>query len=110
MALEPGRDAQPLAKKRPTVALVSLDKQSHDILQDCFSQFAIDVIPATDSAVLKKEKLEGCVVSLADKNVEETVAQARNSAWQKRMVIYAIGAASEMRNLTRYGVNVIMDA
>lgn len=110
MALEPGRDAQPLAKKRPTVALVSLDKQSHDILQDCFGQFAIDVIAATDSAILKKEKLEGCVVSLADKNVEETVVQARNSAWQKRMVIYAIGQASEMRNLTKYGVNVIMDA
>jgi PilZ domain len=110
MALEPGRDAQPLAKKRPTVALVSLDKQSHETLQDCFSQFAIDVIAATDSAILKKEKLEGCVVSLANANVEDTVAQARNSAWQKRMVIYAIGQAAEMRNLGRYGVNVIMDA
>ena len=110
MALEPGRDAQPLAKKRPTVALFSLDKQSHDTLQDCFSQFAIDVISATDVAILKKEKLEGCVVSLANANVEETVAQARNSAWQKRMVIYALGSAADIRGLGRYGVNVIMDS
>src|SRR5689334_4919537 len=108
MALEPGRDAQPLAKKRPTVALVSLDKQSHETLQDCFSQFAIDVIAATDSAILKKEKFEGCVVSLANANVEDTVAQARTPARQERMVIYAIGQGAEMGKLGRYGVDVIM--
>jgi hypothetical protein len=107
---EPGRDAQPLVKKKPTVALFSLDKQSHDTLRECFSQFSIDVVAADDASILEKEKLEGCVVSLASPSVEKTVAQARTSDWQKRMVIYAIGPVNNIRNLAQYGLNVILDA
>lgn len=108
--LEPGRDATPLAKKKPTVALFSLDRKSHDTLRDCFNQFNIDVVAADDDTILRKEKLEGCVVSLDSPVVEKIVSQARNSAWQKRMVIYAIGPTANIRSLTRYGVNVVLDS
>lgn len=107
---EPGRDATPSAKKKPTVALFSLDAQSHETLRDCFSQFGIDIVVADDVSILRKEKLEGCVVSLTSPTVEDTVAQARNSPWQKRMVIYAVGPASNIIGLTRYGVNVVLDS
>src|SRR6185369_10181176 len=97
--VEQGRDGTPLAKKRPTVAFFNLDQQSHDTLRDCFTQFNIDVL-AADESILKEDKLEGCVVSLNHPAVEETVAQARNSSWQRRMVIYAIGPASQILGLT----------
>lgn len=107
---EPGRDAIPLFKKKPTVALFPLDQQSQDTLRDCFSQFSIDVVPAADTTILGKEKLEGCVVSLSSEEVEKIVAEARNSAWQQQMVIYAVGASDNIRRLTKYGINVLMDA
>lgn len=107
---EPGRDGTPLAKKKPTVALLSLDQLSRDVLSECFTQHSVDVIAADDANVLHKEKLEGCVVSLDSPNVEETVAQARNLAWQKRMVIYGVGPGAKVVGLTKYGINVVLDA
>ena len=97
---EQGRDGTPWAKKKPTVALFPLDQQSKDILRDCFSQFSIDVVAAHDSTILHKEKLEGCVVSLTSPTVESIVAEARNSAWQKRMVVYAVGPTANISGLT----------
>ena len=107
---EPGRDAMPWVKKKPTVALFPMDQQSQDILRDCFNQFSIDVIPANDTTILRKEKLEGCVVSLTSPTVENIVADARNSAWQKRMLIYAVGPSANIRGLTKYGINVLLDS
>lgn len=107
---EPGRDGTPLAKKKPTVALFSLDPTSRDVLTECFNQFRVDVLQADDISVLRKEKLEGCVVSLTSSDVEETVAQARNLPWQKRMVIYAVGPTGNIVRLTKYGINVVLDA
>lgn len=107
---EPGRDAMPWAKKKPTVAIFSLDQQSRDVLRDCFSQFGIGVTPADDVGILNKEKLEGCVISLTQSGVENIVAQARQSPWQRRMVIYAVGPAGNIRALTQFGINVLLDA
>lgn len=107
---EPVRDATRPAKKKPTVALFPLDNQSKDIVYDCFSHFSIDLISADDSTILHREKLEGCVVSLTSSTVENIVAEARNSAWQKRMVIYAVGPAANIRGLTKYGINVLLDS
>jgi hypothetical protein len=107
---EQGRDGTPWAKKKPTVALFPLDQQSKDILSDCFSQFSIDVVAAHDTTILHKEKLEGCVVSLTSPMVENIVAEARNSAWQKRMVVYAVGPAADITGLTKYGINVHLDS
>lgn len=107
---EQGRDGTASAKKKPTVALFPLDQQSKDILRDCFSQFSIDVVAARDTTILHKEKLEGCVVSLTSPIVENIVAEARNSAWQKRMVVYAVGPAANIRGLPKYGINVLLDS
>jgi len=107
---EQGRDGTPWAKKKPTVALFPLDQQSKDILRDCFSQFSIDVVAAHDTTILHKEKLEGCVVSLTGSTVENIVAEARNSAWQKRMVIYAAGPAANISGLTKFGINVHLNS
>jgi PilZ domain len=106
---EPGRDATPWAKKKPTVAIFPMDQESTDVLRDCFTRFSIDVSPATDTAILRKEKLEGCVVSLMTPHVEKIVAEARNSAWQKCMVVYAVGARAQLRDLIQYGVNVLLE-
>ena len=107
---EQGRDGMPWAKKKPTVALFPLDQQSEDILLDCFSQFGIDAVAAHDTTILRKEKLEGCVVSLTSPTVENIVAEARNSAWQKRMVVYAVGPAANIIGLTKHGINVHLDS
>lgn len=107
---EPGRDGTPIAKKRPTVAIFTVDAQTHAMLTECFNQHGVDVLAAENIDVLRKEKLEGCVVSLSSPNTEELVAEARNLAWQKRMVIYAVGAAANIRGLTKYGINVVFDA
>lgn len=106
---EPGRDAMPWVKKRPTVALFPMDQQSTDNFRDCFTQFSVDVIPATDATILRKEKLEGCVVSLTSPDVESIVAAARTSAWQKRMVVYAVGPSANLRGLIQYGINVLLE-
>lgn len=100
----------PSVKKRPTVALFSIDRESQDILRDCFTQFSIDVTPVDDTSFLRKDKFEGCVVSMASPAVETTVAEARNSALQKRMVIYAVGSGGNLRTLTKYGINVVLDS
>ena len=106
---EPGRDGTPLAKKNPTVAMFPIDPQSQAVLAECFAQSGIEVMATDDLDVLRKEKLEGCVVSLGSPNVEETVAQARRLPWQKRMVIYAIGSAANILGLTKYGINIVLD-
>ena len=100
----------PSVKKRPTVALFSIDTESMEILRDCFTQFRIDITPADDPTFLRKDKFEGCVVSLASPAVEKIVAEARNSALQKRMVIYALGSGTNLRALTKYGINVVLDS
>ncbi len=103
-------DGLPAAKKKPTVALFSLDDESNSTLRDCFGQFNIDVLAGSDVALLRKEKLEGCVVSLTSPTAETIVAAARDSAWQKRMVIYGVGPVNSMLSLTKYGINVLLDA
>ncbi len=103
-------DTVPPPKKKPTVALFPMDQESRNVLRDCFSQFNIDVIGGHDTTILRKEKLEGCVISLTSPGAEGVVAAARDSAWQKRMVIYAVGPVASMANMTKYGINVLLDA
>lgn len=107
---EPGRDGTPLAKKRPTVAIFTVDQQTRNLLTECFNQHGVDVLAAEDVEIFRKEKLEGCVVALAGSDTERVVEQARNLPWQKRMVIYAVGAAGNILGLTKYGINVVLDA
>lgn len=106
---EPGRDGTPLAKKRPTVAIFEVDQQTNSILTECFNQHGVEVSAAKDLDIFRKEKLEGCVVSLASSNTEEVVAHARSLPWQKRMVIYAVGPTGNILGLTKYGINVVLD-
>jgi hypothetical protein len=90
--------------------MFALDSHSREVLQECFHQFRIEVLPAADAGALRKGKVEGCVVSLTSPDVEATVAQARNLPWQKRMVIYAVGPTSNILGLTKYGINVVLDS
>ena len=107
---EQGRDGAPWAKKKPTVALFPLDRQSDETLRDSFSQFSIEAVAAHDTTVLCEKKLEGCVVSLTSPMAEDIVAQARQSAWQKRIVVYAVGPAAGISGLAKYGINVHMES
>ncbi len=107
---DPGRDAKPWAKKRPTVALFPMDQASMDSLCESFSQFNIDTRPAGDGHIFRKEKLEGCVVSLASAHAGAIVAEARSSPWQKRMVIYGIGTTFQLQSIIQYGVNVLLQS
>jgi hypothetical protein len=106
---EPGRDGAPSARKRPTVALFAVDQQSDHLLTECFNQHGVDVLAAEDLEIFRREKVEGCIVSLSSPNTEKVVEQARNLPWQKRMVIYAVGPAANMLGLTKYGINVVLD-
>ncbi len=104
----PGRDAKPWAKTKPKVALFPMDQESMNSLSESFTQFGIDVSRASDGRIFHAEKLEGCAVSLASDNAEAILAEARGSAWQKRMVVYGVGTSSQLRGVTQYGINVLL--
>jgi len=103
---------QPQVKKvHARAALVNLDSKSAGILRDCFKQFGIGsaILSAEEVERLLHEKFDACAVGI-DENAGEVLKAARESKYNRRMLIFAICASlGEAVKLSRYGLNVLLE-
>ncbi len=94
------------------LAAIGIEESSTGVLQDCFKQFGIQVIPVSGDApaVFARRKFEGCVLPLYAPNAEEVLRAARNSASNRPMVIYGIARnTQEALRFSAYGLNAVFD-
>jgi hypothetical protein len=101
-----------VAKVVAKVASVGIDQSSNTLLQDCFKQFGIQVIPVQGEApaILGKQKFEGCLLRLYAADAEEILKSVRNSSSNRKMVIYGIARnTQEALRFSSFGVNAILD-
>ena len=103
----------PQSKKvHARAALVNLDAKSAAILRDCFKQFGIgsDILSAAEAKRLLNEKFDACAVGI-DENAAEVLKAARESKYNRRMLIFAICASlGEAVKHSRYGLNVLLES
>jgi len=97
------------AKRNPRVAIFHLDDASCVLLRDSFKQFNIDVVCTTELDVLERQKFEGCVAPLYTREGLSVPAFVRNSSWHRRMVIYGVGDAADLRKASQFGISVLID-
>jgi hypothetical protein len=91
--------------------LVDLQDSSRKLLTECFRQFGIDAVPMTAEKAerLAKEKFDACVIRVGS-HAEPTLAAARTSRSNSRMVIYGLGgSAKEAMGLSQYGLNAVFN-
>jgi len=91
---------------------VGVEPASNSFLQDCFKQFGITVVPVGENfaEVLGSRKFEACVLRLYDPEAEKILSAARNSASNRKMVIYGIARNTvEALRFSSFGVNAIFD-
>lgn len=93
-------------------ASIGLEKASNTLLQDCFRQFEIQIIPMEDDpeVAFNRQKFEACILKLYDENAEKILKAARNSPSNRRIVVYGIARNTQeaLRHST-YGINAIFD-
>jgi Tfp pilus assembly protein PilZ len=94
-------------------AMVGVEAGAGKLLEECFRQFQIDVVPLEgDSAAhrLKTEKFEALVIRLQPET-ESLMEQARNSRSNKRVVIYGIAKdTQDAMRYSRFGINALFEA
>ena len=102
--------APPRSRKASArVALVDIKEPARSLLADCFKQFGIEALLLTGgvSELLKREKLEACVVHLTAE-AAPVMESVRTSPSNNRMVIYGLGgSAQEAMKFSKYGVNAV---
>jgi hypothetical protein len=102
---------QILKKAAARAVLVNVDQPTTAILRDCFKQFSIHVqsISAIDTERFQKEKADAVVVVL-DGDATPVLEAVRNSASNRRAVIFAICAAvGDAIRYSRFGINVLLE-
>jgi len=93
-------------------ASVHIDPACNAFLGDCFRQFGIGIVPVEGDpvAVLNCQKFEACVLRLYDPDADRILKAARNSASNRRMVIYGIARnTQEALRYSNYGINAVLD-
>jgi len=109
-----GHSLVPLSPSRKfsaRAALVDLQDSSRILLTECFRQFGIDAIPMTAEKAerLAKEKFDACVVRVGN-HAAPTLATARKSRSNSRMIIYGLGGSmKEAMGLSQYGLNAVFN-
>lgn len=94
------------------VASIGLDDATNTLLQDCFKQFGIHLnsINGNFADALGRQKFEACVIKLYAPDAEKVLSAARNSASNRRIVIYGIARnTQEALRFSSYGINAIFD-
>jgi hypothetical protein len=94
------------------IATVHIDPACNAFLGDCFRQFGISVVPLQGDpvAIFQRQKFEACVVRLYDPEADKILKAARNSASNRRMVIYGIARnTQEALRYASYGINAVLD-
>jgi PilZ domain len=93
-------------------ASIHIDPACNAFLGDCFRQFGISIVPLEGDpvAVLNRQKFEACVLRLYDPEADRILKAARNSASNRRMVIYGIARSTqEALRYSGYGINAVLD-
>src|SRR4029077_14609256 len=94
------------------VASIHIDPACNTFLNDCFRQFGITVVAADGDPILQlnRQKFEACVLRLYDPEADRILKAARNSASNRRMVIYGIARnTQEALRYSNYGINAVLD-
>ena len=79
------------------------------LLAECFRQFNIETIVMSADAVerLRTEKFDACVLQLGS-GAEAVMESVRNSASNRRCIIYGVGgSAQEAMRYSKYSVNAM---
>jgi hypothetical protein len=94
------------------VASIHIDPGCNTFLNDCFRQFGISVVPASEDPVelFHRQKFEACVLRLYDPDADRILKAARNSPSNRRMVVYGIARNTpEALRYSSYGINAVLD-
>jgi len=94
------------------IASIHIDPACNSFLNDCFKQFGILVVPADDDPVtlLNRQKFEACVLRLYDPDADRILKAVRNSASNRRLVVYGIARnTQEALRYSAYGINAVLD-
>jgi PilZ domain-containing protein len=93
-------------------ASIHIDPACNAFLGDCFRQFGINIVPIEGDpvAILNRQKFEACVLRLYDPEADRILKAARNSASNRRIVIYGIARnTQEALRYSGYGINAVLD-
>ena len=93
------------------IASIHIDPACNSFLNDCFKQFGILVVPADDDPVtlLNRQKFEACVLRLYDPDADRILKAVRNSASNRRLVVYGIARnTQEALRYSAYGINAVL--
>jgi len=94
------------------IASIHIDPACNSFLNVCFKQFGIMVVPADDDPVtlLNRQKFEACVLRLYDPDADRILKAVRNSASNRRLVVYGIARnTQEALRYSAYGINAVLD-
>ncbi|HEY6349744.1 MAG TPA: PilZ domain-containing protein [Candidatus Angelobacter sp.] len=107
-----GTTSTAFSKVVARLASVGVEPASNTFLQDCFKQFGVTVVPVGGNfvEVLGSRKFEACALRLYDPDAEKILSAARNSASNRRMVIYGMARNTvEALRYSSFGINAIFD-
>jgi Tfp pilus assembly protein PilZ len=93
------------------LAIIGVHEPDQTILRDCFRTFSISSVVVEGDAAqrMQKEKFEACVLPLDD-DAGALLEAIRNSASNRRVVIYGIGGApQQIIRFSKYGINATFD-
>jgi hypothetical protein len=94
------------------VASLHLDTATNGMLQECFRQFGVQIVPVEGDpmAVLNKQKFEACILRLYDPDAERVLIGTRNSSSNRRIILYGIARNTrEALQFSSYGINAVLD-
>ena len=94
------------------LAIIGVHDPDQTILRDCFRTFSISSVVVEGDPIqrMQKEKFEACVLPLDD-SADALLQAIRNSASNRRIVIYGIGGApQQIIRFSKYGINATFDA
>jgi hypothetical protein len=94
------------------IASLHLDAATNGMLQDCFKQFDVQIVPLTGDPmpILSKQKFEACILRLYDPDAERVLSGARNSSSNRRIILYGIARNfREALRFSNYGINAVFD-
>jgi hypothetical protein len=94
------------------IASLHLDAATNGILQECFKQFGVQIVPVAGDplALLSKQKFEACILRLYDPDAETVLSATRNSSSNRRIILYGIARNTrEALRYSSYGINAVLD-
>ncbi|HEV3036717.1 MAG TPA: PilZ domain-containing protein [Candidatus Angelobacter sp.] len=94
------------------IATLHLDAATNVMLQDCFRQFDVQIVPIAGDPMplLSKQKFEACILRLYDPDAEKVLSVTRNSSSNRRIILYGIARNfKEAMRFSSYGINAVFD-